>query len=82
MDEVALIYCRLGYFMLKHFRVFYFHVVNIFIAEHTHKILNKSVVFIEHYIMIDFCGHISFPVFVVYIFGFVHNKSVCSIARN
>ena len=31
-----------GYFMLKNFRVFYFHVVNIFIAEHTHKILNTS----------------------------------------
>jgi len=42
MDEVALIYCRLGYFMLKHVRLFYFHVVNIFIAEHTHKILNMS----------------------------------------
>jgi len=30
--------------------------------------------------MIDFCGHISFLVFIVSIFGFVHNKSVCFIA--
>ena len=40
-----------------------------------------KLVFIEHYIMIDFGAILHFLFHsIIYVVGFVHNKSVCSIA--
>ena len=41
----------------------------------------EAVVFIEHYILIDFVAILHFLFHsIIYIVGFVHSKSVCSIA--